>query len=87
MMNSGIRLGYEAQRGDKLGMGLRKDYCMIGKQFMVHGNSKSTKICPVGTYYNSWKSLIKTEFSNGENTHVSMGNLKNVKNPLDEFEL
>ncbi len=36
MMNSGIRLGNEAQR-DKLGMslGLRKDYCMIGKQFIV----------------------------------------------------
>jgi len=47
--------------------------------------SKTSEIYPLGIYYNSWKSSINTEFSNGVNTHVSNKSIGGIKNPFDDI--
>lgn len=76
-----------------------KDCCLIRKVIAVDdaapldhvmelsgdSSSKTTEIHPLGIHYYFWKSIKKTVFSNGMNTHVSNRSLANIKIPLCTF--
>lgn len=57
----------------------------IIQELLGHKSSRTTEIYPVGYDQINHHSSINILLSNGVNTHVSMKNLKNVKNPLDQF--
>ncbi len=63
---------------------LRTDLRII-QEMLDHKSSRTTEIYPDGNCYPNRQRTINSDFSNGVNTHVSMKNLMNVKNPLDDF--